>query len=182
MRVFAGIPLPPPVIDRLSMLRLRLATPKDGLRWSAPEQWHLTLRFFGEIADEAAPALVNATSALRAEPPRLHMERLGAFPVKGILFAELLHSPELTHLQQQVESVAVHCGLAPETRPFHPHITLARSRNRIGLATVKKFMTPEPPAFGPGLSWVAEQLWLYESELGMGGAEYRTLVETSLRP
>ena len=162
------------------MLRLRLAGPKDGLRWTTHEQWHITLRFFGEIAEEGVPEVVSAIRGLRTAPVRLRMEQLGSFAVKGILFAELVSSPELIALQAQVESVAARCGLIPESRPFHPHITLARSRNRTGLATLRKLTTPEPPALGSSLSWDADKLWLYKSELQLGGAQYLTLADVPL--
>ena len=182
MRVFAGLPLPPPVIDRLSMLRLRLATPKDGLRWSDPEQWHITLRFFGEVDSKALPGLLNAVGHLRTRPLRLEIEELGTFAAKGILFAAIGDNPALVELQAQAESVAALCGFAPESRSFHPHITLARSRNRTGLARLKAITSPDLPSFGPKLSWIADTLLLYESELQVSGAHYRTLAEIALCP
>ena len=159
------------------MLRLRLAAPKDGLRWSDPEQWHITLRFFGDVDERAIPQLMDAVRRLRTSPLQLRIQELGTFAVKGILFAAVENSPELADLQAQVESTAGLCGFVPETRPFHPHITLARSRSRSGLTTLRKMTSPEMPSFGPKVSWNANGLWLYESDLQAGGARYRTLAE-----
>ena len=181
MRVFASLPLPRTVIERLTMLRLRLAAPGDGLRWSDAEHWHITLRFFGDITEEAASERVRLTRQLRSPSLPLRVAELGTFAVKGILFAEVTGSSELVELQAQVERLAGSCGLAPESRPFHPHITLARSRNRTGLARLRAMTSPELPSFGPGISWNADTVWLYESELGAGAARYRTLAEVPLQ-
>ncbi len=52
MRLFAGIPIAAAVIDELSAVSLRLRSSTDGLRWSAPESWHITLQFLGSTGQE----------------------------------------------------------------------------------------------------------------------------------
>ena len=163
------------------MLRLRLAVPKDGLRWSDPEQWHITLRFFGDVEAKALPEIAGAVGQIRISSPDLRIEQLGSFAAKGILFAEVFGTHDLFDVQAQVEGAAIRCGFAPESRPFHPHITLARSRNQTGLSSLQRLTKPEVPSFGAALSWHADHLRLYESELRAGGAQYRTLVEVALR-
>lgn len=180
MRLFAGISLSTAAIERLSSVRLRCAANNDGLRWSAPEQWHITLRFFGEVEEGEAERLCAALTRLPTVPPRLHIERFGVFAAKGIFFAEVDATPELQDLYGQVQGIAIECGPTPEARPLHPHITLARSKNRTGLASVRRLSHPVLPAFGQAVSWLAQEVWVYESVLQRDGASYRTLARIPL--
>lgn len=174
MRLFAGFPLPSPVENRLSALRLRLAAPGDGLRWSTPEQRHVTLRFFGEVDRSQLTPLVEALHRFNSKQPSLRMENLGHFPAKGILYAAIEPTDELTafhtafstHMKTNAEVVTT------TSLPFHPHITLARSKGLMGLKTLKALATPTLPAFGPELRWTADRIHLFESLSGSGGAGY----------
>ncbi len=181
MRLFAALALPPMAIDRLSSVRLRLATQKDGLRWSAPEQWHITLRFFGDLDPAQANLLSSALATLAVNPIAMRLENFGTFAAKGILFLEVDASRELEALYARVQSIAASCGVLPESRPFHPHVTLARSRNRTGLASLRTLMTPSPPTFGAALHWTAKELLVLESLLQPEGAEYRTVAAIPLQ-
>ena len=172
MRLFACLPVPPLVENRLSALRLRLATPRDGLRWTTPEQWHLTLRFFGDLKPEQLPAMLEALKRFHQPPPCLRMESLGHFPAKGILYSAVQSSEELTAFHA---AFLDHMALAVPpsgSLPFHPHITLARSKGPSGLNSLRKLVTPALPAFGSALQWTAGPIHLYESVLGSGGAAY----------
>ena len=175
VRLFAGLPLPPAAVERLATLRLRLGAPKDGLRWSEPEQWHITLRFFGEVDERRLPALASALERIATPPIAMVLTSLGLFAAKGILHAEVGVSPALDALFRQVESVATHLGIAPETRAFHPHVTLARSRGKTGAASLRRLCTPSIPSFGPELHWLAKELLLYRSDLQPTGAVYQVL-------
>ena len=180
MRFFAGLALPSSAVERLSKLRLRLAAPGDGLRWSEPEQWHVTLRFFGEAEAVELQCLKMAVEALSAKPVDVEIGALGWFAAKGILYAAIAASPSLAALQAQVVASTSDCGVLPESRPFQPHITLARSKNRTGMATLRRLCQPEMPAFGPAVRWVAEEVLLYESILDRGGAQYEILARQPL--
>ncbi len=180
MRLFAGLALPSTAIERLSKLRLRLATPADGLRWSEPEQWHVTLRFFGEAEAAGVQCLKTAVETLSGKPVDLEIRALGWFAAKGILYAAVDASPSLAALQAQVVARTSDCGILPESRPFQPHITLARSKNRTGMATLRRLCQPEIPAFGPAVRWLAEEVLLYESILDRGGAQYDVLARQLL--
>ena len=51
MRLFVGVPLADEVIEELSAVSMRLHSSEDGLRWSAPESWHITLQFLGNTSE-----------------------------------------------------------------------------------------------------------------------------------
>lgn len=77
---------------------------------------------------------------------------------------------ELTGLAEQLEAVAVAAGLPPEERPYHPHLTLARARERGGLPLPEDL--PEPPALG---SFAVRGFELYRSELRRSGSAYSVI-------
>ena len=172
MRLFAGLRLSHEAVQRLTDLRLRLAHPTDGLRWSAPDQWHITLKFFGDVEARQAEILVTALQGIRQPRLELSVEELGLLGAKGILFAAVSPTPELLQLQQRVEQYAAVGEALPESHPFRPHITLARSRNRTGHATLARLSKPALPSLGRGMRWIAEEVLLYESTLSPDGAQY----------
>ncbi len=169
MRLFVGIPLPPTLIDELSALSMQLQSGADGLRWSAPESWHITLQFLGNIAEERYECIVNRLRDLRAEPVPIQLEELGCFERAGVFFAGIRSTAELISLQQQVTVATAHCGFVPETRPYHPHITLARRKGRAGGFTDLKSKIRRRPNFS---AFLADQFVLYESVVRPRGSHY----------
>ena len=180
VRLFAAIPLPPPAVDRLSALRLRLAAPGDGLRWTAPEQWHITLQFFGDLDEQQIGLLKRDFRAIRLPEATVRLEALGRFPSKGILFAAAERSSSFLALYEAFKSgVGSWKPASVSSLPFHPHVTLARSKGRVGGKTLEKLSFPALPQYGAAVSWQTGKSALYESCLGPNGAQYRLLAETS---
>jgi RNA 2',3'-cyclic 3'-phosphodiesterase len=98
------------------------------------------------------------------------MEGLGFFDRAGVFFAGVALTPQLTALQLQVTDATGGCGFVPETRPYHPHITLARSKGKGPRALRElKARIHREPKFG---GFVAEEFVLYESHLRSGGSRY----------
>ena len=180
MRLFAALPLPPSAIRRLSGLRLRLATPSDGLRWSSPEQWHITLKFFGDVSPATAACLRRELESSRLSTAEVQLDGLGLFASKGILHVSVASSGSLEELQAQVLHVGSACGIPPEARPFRPHITLARSKGRVGAATLDRLSASDSLKFGAELRWAAEECLLLESTLRPDGAEYTVYARLGL--
>ena len=168
MRLFVGIPLTAAVIEELSAISMRLQSQADGLRWSAPESWHITLQFLGNTPQY--DCIVARLRELRSAPVAIQLEGLGFFERAGVFFAGVNLTPELEALQQRVIGATGLCGFIPETRPYHPHITLARSKGKRvdGLRELKGRIHREPRFTG----YVAEVFVLYESILGSKGSHY----------
>lgn len=168
MRLFVGIPLAAAVIEELSATSLRLQSKEDGLRWSAPESWHITLQFLGNTPEY--DCIVERLRELRSPPVPIQLEGLGFFERAGIFFAGVGLTPELQVLQQRVTAATGLCGFIPETRPYHPHITLARSKGKAAhrLRELKRRIHREP-TFS---SFVAEEFVLYESLTRPTGSQY----------
>jgi 2'-5' RNA ligase len=171
MRLFVGIPLAIPVIDELEKISFRHRADGDGLRWSTPESWHITLQFLGNTSQTQYECIVARLRELRSPPVPIELNETGFFDRAGIFFAGVALTPELLALQQRVIAGTGPCGFVPEDHPFRPHITLARSKGRRrapGLETLKAKIRHQPK-FSP---FVAEEFLLYESFTRPTGSLY----------
>lgn len=171
MRLFVGIPLAPVLLEELQVAVGCLRSPGDGLRWTPPATWHITLQFLGE-AQQCDPLLVSL-SAIRQPPVPIALENLGCFERVGVLFAGVRVSAELLALQQSVVAATRSCGFVAESRAYQPHITLARSResrpkSHPELSRVINRLHEQPRFTG----YTAREFLLYESFLGPGGSRY----------
>jgi len=171
MRLFVGIPLAPVVLNELSKVTARLRSSTDDLRWTSSDFWHITLQFLGNSSPEQYPCLVAHLSQLKGSPVPIHLGRLGIFDRAGVFFAEVDATPSLVSLAEQILAATSHCGFVAETRPFHPHITLARAKGQGRSRSLQELAqrVQRQPAF---LHYVASEFLLYESHLASTGATY----------
>ncbi|HEV3175137.1 MAG TPA: RNA 2',3'-cyclic phosphodiesterase [Stellaceae bacterium] len=127
LRLFVGIDLPP-------ALKLRLSTLCFGVpeaRWVDPGNFHVTLRFIGEVDEGLASDIDAALLRLSGPPFQLSLAGVGQFGTR-MLWVGVEKSPPLLQLQGKVESALQRAGLPPETRRFTPHVSLARLRPPLG--------------------------------------------------
>ena len=171
MRLFVGLAVDDAVKETLERLTLRLRAKDDGLRWSTPDQWHVTLVFLGEVDDGARARLVRELAEVRQPVLTLRMERLGVFERVGILHAEVEVSPMLLRLYEAVASAVKRVGLEVEDRPYRAHITLARSRNKDGRKTIERLRRTAEQQKLEG-RWGSAEFLLYESQLSPVGSRY----------
>lgn len=140
-------------------------------RWVEPDDYHVTLRFVGDVSGGDARALDRALSELRAEPALLRYTGFGAFGGNRprALHAVLERTPSLTALQAKVERAALQAEMEPERRKFAPHITLARLRGAsAGLAA--DWLSRRGP---PGLpDETVHEVGLYSARESVGGGPY----------
>lgn len=129
MRLFVGLDLP---WEARSLLAGLTGRGVPGARWVPPENFHLTLRFIGEIPAWRAEEIDSALAELRAPGFGLTLTGLGTFQ-KGdratTLFVGVDRSEPLVHLRGKIETALQRAGLEPERRRFSPHVTLARLDN-----------------------------------------------------
>lgn len=181
MRLFTALASPPQVTDALGDAVRRGRRHEPRLRWIAPEHWHLTLVFLGEVAPERLPALeLGFERAAAAHPPlELSLDGWGTFPRQGrqasVLWAGVGgHTRALTVLVEDLRAAAGEAGVETSARPYVPHITIARSRPPRDLeATVASLGNP------PQLGWRATRIALVESLPGQG-TRYRTALTCPL--
>ncbi len=171
MRLFVGLAIAEEVKQALERVTLRLRAKDDGLRWSTPDQWHVTLVFLGELADEARGRLVRELAELRLPPVSLRMDGLGVFERAGILYAQVEVTPELLRIYEAVAAAVTRAGLEVEDRPYRAHVTLARSRNRDGKKTIERLRRSSVQQ-RLNERWDAAEFLLYESKLSPKGSAY----------
>lgn len=168
MRLFVAVWPSPEVVDGIA------AFPRpeiDGLRWTAPDQWHVTMRFLGEC-DETA-----ALDALEAVDGRSTVARMG--PTTGRFGWRIVHVPVagLDALAAAVADATGGIGRPLEDRVFHGHLTLARVRDTRRRPPVDIRPLADQPLAG---EWPVNEVTLVQSKLGPGGARYEVVARRSL--
>lgn len=184
MRLFVGIPLADGAMRELAAVveRLRKAegiVQSAALRWATQESWHITLQFLGNTTAEQLECLRPRLEEVRAAQLSVQLGELGCFERAGVLFAEVLLTPELEALQRNVVAATSRCGFTAEARPFHPHITLARVKGQghgRELRALRGNLRSQPKF----TQFTAGEFVLYESHLASGGSRYEVLMRVPL--
>jgi 2'-5' RNA ligase len=127
LRLFVGIEFPPELKLRLSLLQSGIA----GARWIDPGNFHLTLRFIGEVNESTAADVDEALLRLKARPFSVQLAGVGVFGGDKLrqLWVGVEREPALSTLQGKIELALIRAGLPPEPRKYVPHVTLARLRD-----------------------------------------------------
>ena len=126
-RLFTALEIPRDAALSLSLLRGGL----PGARWIDVENYHLTLRFFGDVEGHVADEIADALDRVRRRSFQLTLSGVGAFGSKKphALWAGAMASPDLNALQGEIERIGQRLGLPADARKFMPHVTIARLRN-----------------------------------------------------
>jgi 2'-5' RNA ligase len=126
-RLFTGVEIPSDVGLALSSLRGGL----PGARWIDPENYHLTLRFIGDVDDMIAHEVAGMLGRIKRGGFELHMEGLASFGGRKprAVVANVAQAQALFDVQAEQERLMQRIGLEPEGRKFTPHVTLARLRD-----------------------------------------------------
>lgn len=172
MRLFVAIPVGMETRRALEAMVARLRWDGDGLRWTRPESWHITLAFLGETAPERLVALTEQLGRVQANVFAVEFGVPENFKRAGSLVVGVRHSAELNALQQAVGRATAAAGFKLEERPYRPHLTLARARRgqQIRLQPLKDGIE----------GFKAHAFVLYESFLEQGGARYEERQRFSL--
>jgi 2'-5' RNA ligase len=130
-RLFTGIEIPPDIGQALGILRGGL----PGARWITPDNYHLTLRFIGDVDEVTAQEVALALGRVRRAPFELHMEGLTSFGGRRprAVVANVAPAQALLDAQAEQERLMQRIGLEPEGRKYTPHVTLARLRDSSSL-------------------------------------------------
>ena len=126
-RLFTGLEIPDDVAQSLGLLRGGL----PGARWVDPENYHLTLRFIGDVDDDVAHDIEVMLGQVRKRRFELRIEGLSSFGghKPRAVFAGVGPSQAVMELQAEHERLMQRVGLEPEGRKYTPHVTLARLRD-----------------------------------------------------
>lgn len=126
-RLFVALEVPRNAAMSLSLLRGGL----PGARWMDVENFHITLRFIGDIDGRTADEVVDRLDRIERPEFQLALSGLGSFGSKKphSVFAGVTQAPEMYALQGEIERICQRLGLPADPRKFTPHVTLARLRN-----------------------------------------------------
>jgi 2'-5' RNA ligase len=166
-RIFTGLEIPAEVRNALSGLRGGL----PGARWIDPENYHLTLRFIGDVDDVVAREVAFMLGRVRRTGFELRFDSLSSFGGRRprALIAALAPTQELMELQAEQERLLRRVGLEPEGRKYTPHVTLARLRESTS-RQVADYLTVR--ALLGTLSFRVSHFVLFSSRASTGGGPY----------
>ena len=175
-RVFCAIDLPTDLKQKLA-IHIEQLKKETGVKagWTRPENIHLTIKFLGNIPVSNVKHLSQAaTRAVESLAPfNLTAERRGVFPTYGpprVLWIGITDpSAQLARLSQRLDEECAAVGLPKETRPFHPHLTLARIRHK---GNARALGDAHRAIEFPPTEFAVNDLLVIRSELGKDGSKY----------
>lgn len=173
LRLFVGIALPPELKLQLSLLAAGL----PGAKWVDPGNYHLTLRFIGEVDEGQAADIDDGLVQIRAPRFEVTLATIGHFGLR-MLWVGIDRNPALQHLHEKVESVLNRLGFAPEERRYTPHVTLARLK---GTHQSKLQTYLSEHALFRAMPFPVERFSLVASYLTKSGAIYEDQADYALR-
>jgi 2'-5' RNA ligase len=167
-RLFTGLEIPPHIGQELSSYRGGL----PGARWVDPENYHITLRFIGDVDHSVAREVFSLLGGGRRRGPLdITIDGLSSFGGERprSVFARAVPTSDLAELQSEQERIVRRAGLPPEKRKFMPHVTLARLRDSSPIDVAGYIATRGQ---FPKLIFTARRFVLFSSRDSVGGGPY----------
>jgi 2'-5' RNA ligase len=166
-RLFTALELPPDVRFSLSLLRGGL----PGARWVDSDNYHITLRFIGDVDERTAHEVGSMLDQVSRRGFELRIEGLSSFGGRRprAVVASVAALPALLELQAEHERLMQRIGLEPEGRKFTPHVTLARLRESTNRQVADYLAERGPFRTAP---FSVGQFVLYSARASVGGGPY----------
>ena len=166
-RLFTAIEIPETAVQSLAAMRGGVV----GARWIEPEDYHVTLRFIGDVDARTAQDIASSLDDLRRPPAPIEFAGLNWFggDKPRAIVVKIKPSAELVDLQASHERLMRRLGLKPETRNFLPHVTLARLRS-VPASAIADYLTSRGGM--PQTSFEARRFVLFSSRDAVGGGPY----------
>jgi RNA 2',3'-cyclic 3'-phosphodiesterase len=183
LRSFIAVEIPAEIQSAIanSAAPLKNGLPKGLIRWVAPQNVHLTLKFLGDVTPAALEQLAGALKAEAASHAgfSISISGLGAFPSARrarVIWIGLEAPPALEALQRGVEATVAVLGYPPEQRPFSPHLTIGRVSQTISASGLQRIRTElESTRVGLLGKFEVGAVHIFKSDLQPGGAVYTHL-------
>jgi RNA 2',3'-cyclic 3'-phosphodiesterase len=188
LRLFVAMALPEAVRCEIHRVQgeLQPLVPREAVRWTRPDQFHLTLRFLGKVPADAVEGLKQSVEAVcrNASPLALSAKGVGFFPnprsPRVIWVGINSQGNRLIDLQEKIETAVSLFSAAPGEKNFAGHVTLGRLKNPRpgdvqGLVARAQLFAAQP--FG---NWTAQNIGIIRSELSSVGACYTLLATIRL--
>jgi RNA 2',3'-cyclic 3'-phosphodiesterase len=183
LRAFIAVEMPGWIQSAISQstTALKNALPKTLVRWVAPQNVHLTLKFLGDVSPKNLEHLVETLKPEVAahEVFPISISGLGAFPNTRrarVIWIGLEAPPALEALRCRVEAAAAQLGYLPEERQFSPHLTIGRVVQNVSSADLQRIRRSlETTQVGHLGTQQVEAVHIFKSDLQPGGAVYTHL-------
>lgn len=179
MRLFVAVDLPAAAKERLATVVAELRSCRADVRWVDTGALHVTLKFLGNVDAREVGGIGEALERVSgsATPTRGRLCDLGSFPHMSrprVLWVGVHTAGDaLSNLQGAVDAACHEIGFARERRRFHPHVTVGRVRSPQGIDALRAAIE-EHDGFDAGAVRI-DEITLFESRLGRGGARYEKL-------
>ncbi len=188
LRLFVAVPVPPDALDACRALieGVRSGPAGGGTRWVRLENLHLTVRFLGATPPDLVPSVVRVArqAALAAAPFEVRLAGAGAFPAarrpRALWIGITRGSDELGALARAMDAGLTPLGWPPESRPYRPHLTVARTDAAGAVGASAAALALESAARDWHTAFVAGEIVLYQSLLRAGPPRYEPLETIAL--
>ncbi len=166
-RLFVALEIPFLVGQQIALLRGGL----PGARWIDPDNYHITLRFIGDVDDRTGEEAADCLFGIRRDPVTIDLDGLGVFGGNRphSLYVRVARTDALLGLQGDIERRLRRVGLRPEGRNFSPHVTVARLRG-VSARTAAGYLGLRGGFSTP--AYEANRFVLYSSRAREGGGPY----------
>ncbi len=187
-RLFVGVPLPATALAACAALLdgVRAQHGGRGVRWVSTHNLHLTLRFLGLLPPSRIDGLGDAVdaAAMGLQPFEVVLAGAGAFPgdrrPRAIWLGIERGADELGMISRALDAALVRIGMAPEDRPFRPHLTVARTDAAGSSGSVAVAAALREAAADWRVDFKADRIALYRSHLAGGPPRYEPIHEVVL--
>ena len=179
MRTFIAIELSQAVQQALAAVQQKLRPLISFARWTRPDGTHLTLKFLGEAQKDQIDRIKSELDRIAPDfaPIELALNGVGAFPrlaAPRVLWVGMQQIEAVKRLQADIESAISPLGFPSEKRDFKPHLTLARLEGNNWPPDLRQQFL-DCASIISGVTWKADRVILFRSELLKGGAVYTPL-------
>jgi 2'-5' RNA ligase len=167
-RLFTGLELPADIASQLSTFRGGLF----GARWIEPEDYHITLRFIGDVDIRTAHEVADLLDGVRKRPVEVTLRGIDSFggDRPRSVYASVAPSPGLSELQAEHERLMQRVGLPAGGRKYTPHVTLARLNRDVSSQSVAHYLASRP-LIRP-ITFRPTRFALFSSKDSVGGGPY----------
>ena len=189
LRSFIAVEIPAEIQNAIAdaLASLKKTLPKPLIRWVAPQNVHLTLKFLGDVSPANLERLAETLKAEAAshEMFSISVGGLGAFPNPRrarVIWIGLDAPPALAALQRGVDAAAAQLGYPKEERPFSPHLTIGRVAQTASASDLQRIRSAlESTKVGILGTVRVQAIHIFKSDLQPGGSVYTLLYTLSMK-
>ena len=188
LRMFIAVDFSPEIIAKIARISeyLQTQTPSKALKWVAPENLHLTLKFMGDVREDHLDAIEQGIKeAMKGQPSfKISIEGMGMYPNASqprVLWLGIKDTGNLSQIHHKLALALQEFYPEPEKRPFSPHLTIARIRQNGDRETIRQTGKTLSQFKADSLGTLnVRSIQLYKSDLTPQGPIYTPLLTVPL--